>query len=120
MTHHQETVQASDFKDRKVGLVVFGILQIILGGLCALLVPLMILGMIASRTFEDVSAAGMSARMMVPGVLFYVIVAVWFIWMGIGSIKARRWARALVLVTSWLYQQASRSRVRACWISMRR
>jgi len=29
--------------------------------------------------------------------------AVWFIWMGIGSIKARRWARALLLVSSWLW-----------------
>lgn len=103
MTDHQEMVQASDFRDRKIGLVVFGILQIILGGLCALAVPFMILGMIASKTFGDVSATPMSARLMIPSVLLYFIVAVWFIWMGIGSIKARRWARALVLVTSWLW-----------------
>jgi hypothetical protein len=42
--------------------------------------------------------------MMVPSVLFYVVLAIWFIWMGVGSIKARRWARALILVSSsvWL------------------
>jgi hypothetical protein len=33
----------------------------------------------------------------------YSALAVWFIWMGIGSLKARRWARALLLVTSWLW-----------------
>ena len=40
---------------------------------------------------------------MIPGILVYVVAAVWFIWMGIGSVKARRWARALVLVSSWLW-----------------
>ena len=40
---------------------------------------------------------------MIPGILFYVLAAVWFIWMGIGSIKARRWARALILISSWLW-----------------
>ncbi len=103
MTDHQERVQSLGFKDRKVGLVVFGILEIILGGLCALAVPFMILGMIALKTFGDVSATPMSARMMIPGILFYVLMAIWFIWMGIGSIKTRRWARALILVSSWLW-----------------
>jgi hypothetical protein len=41
--------------------------------------------------------------MMIPAVLFYLVAAVWFIWMGIGSIKARRWARALILVTSCIW-----------------
>ncbi|MFC1614745.1 hypothetical protein ACFL5K_05555, partial [Gemmatimonadota bacterium] len=37
------------------------------------------------------------------GAIFYILLAVWLIWMGIGSIKARRWARALILVFSWLW-----------------
>jgi hypothetical protein len=41
--------------------------------------------------------------MIVAGVLLYILLAVWFISMGIGSIRARRWARALILVTSWLW-----------------
>ena len=36
--------QASDFKDRRSGLIVFGILEIILGALAALIIPLMLLG----------------------------------------------------------------------------
>ena len=103
MTDYEETLESSDFKDRKTGLVVFGILQIIFGGFCALMVPLMIFGMIASAVLDNSGAAPMSLSMMIPGVLLYVLVAVWFICMGIGSVKARRWARALVLVSSWLW-----------------
>ena len=103
MTDYEETLQSSDFKDRKTGLVVFGILQIILGGFCALMVPFMILGMIASTVLDNSAATPMRPTMMIPGLLLYVLVAVWFICMGIGSIKARRWARALVLVSSWLW-----------------
>ena len=96
-------MQSSEFKDKKTGLIAFGVIQIIFGGFCALAVPLMILGMLASTIRGKSSAAPMSVRMMIPGVLFYVLLAVWFIWMGIGSIKARRWARALLLVSSWLW-----------------
>ena len=103
MTDYEETLQSSDFKDRKTGLVVFGILQIIFGGFCALMVPLMIFGMIASTVLDNSAAAPMSPTMMIPALLLYVLLAVWFICMGIGSIKARRWARALVLVSSWFW-----------------
>ncbi len=88
------TGQAS-FKDRKVGLVVFGIFQILLGGLCALFLPLIVLG-----TMMDKSA---SLRAVVPGALFYAFLAAWFITMGVGSILARRWARALSLIFSCLW-----------------
>jgi hypothetical protein len=103
MTDYEETLQSSDFKDRKTGLVVFGILQIIFGGFCALMVPVMIFGMIASAFLDNSAAAPMRPTMMIPGLLLYVLVGVWFICMGIGSIQARRWARALVLVTSWIW-----------------
>jgi hypothetical protein len=103
MTELEETMQSSDFKDRKAGLIVFGILQIILGGFCALMLPFTVMGMIASAAFRDSSAPPMNIRMMIPGLFLYVLASVWFIWMGIGSIKARRWARALILVSSWLW-----------------
>jgi hypothetical protein len=103
MAENEEIMQSSDFKDRKTGLVVFGILQIIHGGFFALMVPFMVIGMIASSALRNSSAPPINTSMMVPGILFYVLAAVWFIWMGIGSIKARRWARALILVSSWLW-----------------
>ncbi len=103
MTDYEEALQSSDFKDRKTGLVVFGILHIIFGGFCALMVPFMIFGMIASTVLDKSAAAPMRPTMMIPGLLLYILMAVWFICMGIGSIKARRWARALILVSSWLW-----------------
>lgn len=103
MTDHEETTVTSGFRDRKVGLVVFGVLQIALGGICALMAPLMLLGAIMSSRLGASSAAQMSVATMIPGVVFYVLLAVWFIWLGIGSIMARRWARALLLVSSWMW-----------------
>ncbi len=103
MANHEEAMQSSEFKDKKTGLIAFGIIQIIFGGFCALMIPFMILGMLISTISTKSPAPPMSARLMIPGVLFYVILAIWFISMGIGSIKTRRWARAIILVSSWLW-----------------
>jgi hypothetical protein len=104
MTETAESIAAPPvFQDRKTLLVVFGILQIILGAVCAMLVPFMALSLIMTRSFESSAVPPMNIRMIAPTLLFYLILAVWFIWAGIGSIKARRWARALVLVFSWLW-----------------
>ena len=103
MSDYEEPAQGSSFKDMKTGLVVFGILQIIFGGFCVLMVPFAIFGMIASAFLDESSATAMSPTMMIPAVLLYSLLAAWCICMGIGSIKARRWARALLLVTSWIW-----------------
>ena len=81
----------------------FGILEILMGALFALMVPLMIFGTFASAHLNKDAASSINAGTIVPGLLFYCLLAVWFIWMGIGSIQARRWARALLLVSSWLW-----------------
>jgi len=103
MIESKTAEQSSDFKGRKTGLVVFGILEVLLGGLCALMVPLMLFAIVASSTIHQSMATPVNVRMMIPSILFYALLAVWFIWMGIGSIKARRWARALLLVSSWIW-----------------
>lgn len=87
------------FKDRKVGLIVFGIFQILLGALCAFLVPLMILGWLLDKN----ASSGTSLTTLAPGILLYTFLAAWFVTMGIGSILARRWARALSLIFSWVW-----------------
>jgi len=90
---------APEFKDRRGGLIVFGILLLIAGGICALCVPLMLLGMVASKA----NGAALDLRMMIPGMVMYGVLAVVFVCLGIGSIMARRWARALVLILAWLW-----------------
>ena len=100
MTLPTSTSSAPDFKDRRVGLIVFGILVILLGCLCALLVPLMLAG----QAFSAKQTGGaVSYRMIIPAVIIYGGMAVVFIWLGIGSVLCRRWARALLLVLSWCW-----------------
>ena len=104
MNDNEETLKSPDFKDMKTGLIVFGILQIIFGGFCALIAPLLIILVISSAFIESSSTtAHMNPKTMIPAALVYPLLAVWCICMGIGSIKARRWARALVLVTSCIW-----------------
>lgn len=89
---------AVGYKDRSTGLTVFGIMTLLLGALCALLVPLMFFGqMMAGKS----SGASANFQTMIPGAVLYSVLAVALIWLGIGSIKARRWARALLLIFSW-------------------
>lgn len=103
MSDYEETLQSSDFKDMKTGLMVFGILQIIFGGFCALMVSFLIIVVVATAFVESSASAHMNPAMIIPGIPAYIALSAWFICMGIGSIKARRWARALLLVTSWIW-----------------
>ena len=101
MTDNTQATSVLEFRDCKAGLVTFGIIQIVLGIFCVLMVPLMLVGAVMASSHNVGSVAPMNARMMIPGLLFYVALAAWFLWMGVGSIQARRWARALLLVISW-------------------
>ena len=103
MTKPIKKVEIPAYKDKNVGLVAFGILQIFMGGICFLLIPLMLFGMIVSNMINKSGAMPLSLPMMVQSILFYVLMAGWFIWMGVGSIRARRWARALILISSWFW-----------------
>jgi hypothetical protein len=88
------------FKDRSTGLMLFGALEIILGVLAALMVPLM--GLSVAMQPPGTGTAG-NVRTMIPAMVMYGLLAVVFIWLGIGSIQAKRWARALMLVLSWMW-----------------
>jgi hypothetical protein len=89
---------APAYKDRSTGLMIFGILTLLLGSLAGLLVLL---------TLGQAAAAGamktppLSVSTILPMVSIYGVLAVALIWLGIGSIQARRWARALLLIFSW-------------------
>jgi hypothetical protein len=88
------------FTDRSTGLVIFGVAQIILGLLSALMVPLVALGAVLSRM-------GPGGRMrplaLLSAVSTYVFIAAVLIILGIGSVQKKRWARALTLITSWYW-----------------
>ena len=90
----------ADFKDRRTGLIVFGILTVFLGALCALLVPLMVFGQSLARSAGGPGAAGAPPSLL-PAIVTYGGLAVVLIWLGISSMLARRWARALILIFGW-------------------
>src|SRR5262245_58905710 len=92
-----------NFKDRGTGLVGLGIFEILLGLVCVLFAGFMLLGqaMLARN-----AGTAMSLRMLAPALLIYLGLAVVFVWLGIGSIQCRGWARALMLIIAW------------CWLSI--
>lgn len=88
----------ASYKDRSAGLKVFGVLTILLGVVAGLFSILMLVGLMASRNTD---APPTSVQGIVLAVGMYLFLAVAFIWLGVGSIQARRWARALLLIISW-------------------
>ena len=85
-------------KDRRTGLVVFGVIDILLACLCLLLIAAMGFGQaMLSRT----TGQAMEIRLLLPSILFYLLVAGMLVSLGIGSIRCRRWARALTLILAW-------------------
>jgi hypothetical protein len=95
-----EATSLPAFKDRSTGLVIFGILTILMGCLAGLMILLMLVGMVAAAKTQNPPPP---ASTLVWVVLIYGGLAVALIWLGIGSIMARRWARALLLIFSWVW-----------------
>jgi hypothetical protein len=90
--------EAPGYRDRGTGLVIFGVLQIILGLFAALMVPLAAFGAFMSRLAPG---GGMRPAQFISTVATYAFLSAAFIGLGIGSVQMKRWARALTLVTSW-------------------
>ena len=97
--------EAPPYRDRGTGLQVFGVFQIILGLLAALMVPLVALGAFVSRLAPG---GTMRPAQFLSGVASYAFIAAALVALGIGSVQMKRWARALTLVTSvyWLIMGA--------------
>ena len=97
-THSELDPTPVEFKDRKTSLVVFEILTLLGGCLCGLFVPLTFLGQMMSERTTGIPANYASV---LPTAGVYGSMAVALVWLGIGSIQAKRWARALLLIFSW-------------------
>ena len=86
------------YKDRSTGLVLFGTFTILLGCLSGLVIPMMLIEQFAHR---GGSARRPPLSAFLPAIVVFGTMAAALIWLGIGSIMARRWARALLLILSW-------------------
>jgi hypothetical protein len=91
------------YKDRSTGLVLFGILELGIALLCLLGFAFMLLSVGMTAAGAVPGAPAMNRGAIVSGSLFYLGIAVFFGAMGVGSLLARRWARTLMLIVSWLW-----------------
>lgn len=89
-----------EYRDCSTGLLIFGILQIIVGLLVALMIPLVALGALLAR---HTAAPGMRPAQYMSAVATYAFMAAVLVTLGIGSVQMKRWARALTLVISWYW-----------------
>ena len=94
------TVPAPGFKDRTALLVIFGVFAILLGMLSGGMALLMIAAQLFAKMAGDQGSPG--AQGMAMAIFLYGALAVALVWLGIGSIQAKRWARALLLTCSSL------------------
>jgi len=88
------------YADRRTGLVIFGVGQIILGLLAALMVPLVALSVFVSHLAPG---ARMRPGQFLGAIASYAFIAAALLTLGIGSVQCRRWARALTVVTAWYW-----------------
>jgi hypothetical protein len=90
----------SQYHDRSGGLLVFGVIQVVLGLLAALMVPFVALGAFLTRFTPG---ASMRPAQYISGMATYGMIAAVLLTLGIGSVQTKRWARALTLVISWYW-----------------
>jgi hypothetical protein len=91
---------APAWRDRSRALVGYGWLLIVSGSLCLLFVLLTTAIVLLAPPTAGAPAAG---RALVFNAVFYTAVGVALIVLGVGSIRARRWARSLALVVAWCW-----------------
>lgn len=86
----------TDYTDRSTRLLIFGILSVLGGVVCLLLVPLMVMAM-------RFAPQEMHSSSMWMGAGFYGVAGAVCIGLGIGSIRCRRWARDIILACSYFW-----------------
>jgi hypothetical protein len=94
-----EGAAAPLFRDRSRALIGFGWLLIAAGAACGLFA--LALGALTGLAPEGSGAPPL--RTAAFNVFFYAALGACFVVVGIGSIRARRWARALALVVGWIW-----------------
>jgi len=104
--------------DRSKGLVLFGLVEIAVGALAAAVVPLGLLLLLAPGLVGPGLPVAVEARTLLPGLSSYAVVAGVLVTLGVGSIRARRWARSLTLVVAWLWLAAGVMAVGLAWFSL--
>lgn len=91
----QTTIPA--YRDRSGGLIAFGILELLLAVACVFFVAMVLLA--GRMRVPNVPPQ----PNLIPATLTYLVGAIVFGWLGVGSLLARRWARTLSLIAGWFW-----------------
>lgn len=86
-------------RDRSVGLMLFGVLEILLGLGIGIIVPLLMFLVAGAVESEGASSHGAAFGMLV----MHAVLGAAFGLLGVGSIRARRWAREVWLSVAWIW-----------------
>jgi hypothetical protein len=86
---------ADSSRDRSSGLAVFGAIEILIGLGCAALIPLTLVASVVSPLLD--------LHAVLPSLALFAVIAAVFVTLGVGSIRARRWATRLTLSLSWVW-----------------
>lgn len=91
------------FRDRGRELAVYGWVLIAFGALCGL-IALLLLAVLAVVPRSGVTpAVAPDPRAALFNTVFYLLAGAALVALGIGSIRARRWARTLTLILAWVW-----------------
>jgi hypothetical protein len=99
----EATVAAIVPRDRSGLLIVFGVIEILIGLISILLTGLIVLGATVLSRMPPEKAPRMNLATATQGALLMVAMAIFFLCMGVATIKGRRWARSIMLVASWIW-----------------
>src|SRR5947207_616788 len=90
------------YKNRRGWLIAFGIVQILIPCFFLLMTAIMAFG-VASLPKTSPGSPALPTAMLYVVALVYLGVAALFIVTGIGSIRAKNWARITILILSWFW-----------------
>lgn len=100
--------RATVHREGRHALVVFGVIEILIGLTLAAMAPLSILA--------GFFATSVDLWVVVPSVVLYCAMASAFIALGVGVIRARQWARALSLSLGWVWLLTGISTLVFVWL----
>jgi uncharacterized membrane protein len=89
------------YTDRSGALIAMAVLELGLATLCLVFLAFAVFATLAARSLPD--GQTMNTGSMLMGGMVYLVVAVFFCGLGIGTLRGRRWARTIGLVTSWMW-----------------
>jgi hypothetical protein len=92
------------FKNRTTRLITFGILSLLCGGACLLFSLLTLaIPLLPPSLTGGASGGAVSFGAALPAACVYGLIAAAFVALGVGSIRARRWVRPLMLTLAWTW-----------------